>query len=47
MRLEQKVAIVAGAGSGFGEDIARRFAMEVSALARSAAAEERRSASLR
>jgi 3-oxoacyl-[acyl-carrier protein] reductase len=27
-RLEGKVAIVAGAGSGFGEGIARRFAAE-------------------
>ena len=28
MRLEQKVAIVTGGGSGFGEGIAARFAQE-------------------
>ena len=28
MRLKEKIAIVTGAGSGFGEGIAKRFAQE-------------------
>src|SRR2546423_14973884 len=32
MRLEGKIAIVTGAGSGFGEGIARRFAQEGAAV---------------
>ena len=28
MRLQEKVAIITGAGSGFGEGMARRFAAE-------------------